>query len=87
MWGPLKYGFDHSYGGLAGALGMYDHRYRLNTATYTRTWHRNDEYVDEEGHVYDLVTDNAIDLLENTFPKDAAILPVPSLFWSSYSPG
>jgi arylsulfatase A-like enzyme len=69
-WGPLKYGFDHSYGGLAGALGMYDHRYRLNTA-YTRTWHRNDEYVDEEGHAYDLVTDNAIDLLEDTFPKDA----------------
>ncbi len=69
-WGPLKYGFDHSYGGLAGALGMYDHRYRLNREPYTRTWIRNDEYVDEEGHVYDLVTDNAIDLIENTFTKD-----------------
>lgn len=69
-WGPLKYGFDHSYGGLAGAMGMYDHRYRLNREPYTRTWHRNDEFVDEEGHVYDLVTDNAIDLLENTFSKD-----------------
>lgn len=69
-WGPLKFGFDHSYGGLAGAMGMYDHRYRLNREPYTRTWHRNDEYVDEEGHVYDLVTDNAIDLLENVFTKD-----------------
>jgi len=69
-WGPLKYGFDYSYGGLAGALGMYDHRYRLNRPPYTRSWHRNDEYVDEEGHAYDLVTDNAIDLLENTFPED-----------------
>jgi len=69
-WGPLKYGFNHSYGGLAGALGMYDHRYRLNREPYTRTWIRNDEYVDEEGHVYDLVTDNAIDLIKNTFTKD-----------------
>lgn len=68
-WGPLKYGFNHSYGSLAGALGMYDHRYRLNRPLYTRTWHRNDKYVDEEGHAYDLVTDNAIDLLENTFTK------------------
>ena len=68
--GPLKYGFNHSYGGLAGALGMYDHRYRLNRPPYTRTWHRNDEYVDEEGHAYDLVTDNAIDLLKNEFSKD-----------------
>jgi len=69
-WGPLNYGFDHAYGGLAGALGMYDHRYRLNRKPYTRTWYRNDEHIDEEGHVYDLVTDNAIDLLENTFTKD-----------------
>jgi arylsulfatase A-like enzyme len=49
---------------------MYDHRYRLNREPYTRTWYRNDEYIDEEGHVYDLVTDNAIDLLENVFSKD-----------------
>lgn len=69
-WGPLKYGFDYSYGGLAGALGMYDHRYRLNRPPYTRSWHRMDEYVDEEGHAYDLVTDNAIDLIENKFQED-----------------
>ncbi|MCA9438320.1 MAG: sulfatase-like hydrolase/transferase [Candidatus Omnitrophica bacterium] len=30
-WGPNHYGFDFSYGSLAGAVGMYDHRYRLNT--------------------------------------------------------
>ena len=69
-WGPLKYGFNHAYGGLAGALGMYDHRYRLNREPYTRTWYRNDEYIDEEGHVYDLVTDHAINLLENKFSKE-----------------
>ena len=69
-WGPLQYGFDHAYGSLAGALGMYDHRYRLNMEPYTRTWYRDNEYIDEEGHVYDLVTENAIDLIENTFTKD-----------------
>jgi len=69
-WGPLNYGFNHAYGGLAGALGMYDHRYRLNREPYTRTWYRDNEYIDEEGHVYDLVTDNAINLLENTFSED-----------------
>jgi arylsulfatase A-like enzyme len=69
-WGPLNYGFDHAYGSLAGAVGMYDHRYRLNREPYTRTWYRDDHYVDEAGHVYDLVTDNAIDLLENVFTRD-----------------
>lgn len=69
-WGPMKYGFDHSYGGLAGAVGMYDHRYRLNREPFTRTWIRDDEYFDEEGHAYDLVTDHAVDLLENTFTRD-----------------
>ncbi len=69
-WGPLKYGFDYSYGGLAGALGMYDHRYRLNREPFTRTWIRNDEYVDEVGHVYDLVTDNALALIKDTFARD-----------------
>ena len=30
-WGPNHYGFDYSYGSLAGAVGMYDHRYRLDS--------------------------------------------------------
>jgi arylsulfatase A-like enzyme len=58
-WGPNHHGFDHSYGSLAGASGMYDHRYRLNTP-YWRTWHRNHEFVEEVGHVTDLVTDEAV---------------------------
>ncbi len=69
-WGPMKYGFDHSYGCLAGAVGMYDHRYRLDREPYTRTWIKDDQYFDEEGHAYDLVTDHAIDMLENTFTGD-----------------
>ena len=54
-WGPNHYGFDYSHGSLAGAVGMYDHRYRLDSPFVT-TWHRNHEFIQEEGHVTDLTT-------------------------------
>ena len=60
-WGPNFFGFDHSYGSFAGAVGMFDHRYRLNRPNFARTWHRNHEYVDEEGHATDLVTREAVE--------------------------
>ena len=63
-WGPNHYGFDHSYGSLAGAVGMYDHRYRLTRPEFTQTWHRNHEFVDEEGHATDLVTREAVQWIE-----------------------
>ena len=58
-WGPKHYGFDYSYGSFAGAVGMYDHRYRLKSP-FAKTWHRNHEYCDDEGHATDIVTDEAI---------------------------
>lgn len=58
-WGPNHHGFDHSYGALSGALGAYDHRYRLGTP-YEKTWHRNLGYIEEEGHVMDLLTREAV---------------------------
>ena len=57
-WGPNHYGFDESYGSLAGAIGMYDHRYRLNSP-FVQTWHRNHEFREDEGHATDLVTEEA----------------------------
>jgi len=62
-WGPNHHGFDHSYGSLAGAVGMYDHRYRLSSP-YAQTWHRNHAFVGEEGHATDLVTREAIRWIE-----------------------
>ncbi|MCO6042333.1 arylsulfatase [Aeoliella sp. ICT_H6.2] len=62
-WGPNHHGFDHSYGSLAGAVGMLDHRYRLGTS-FTKTWHRNHEFVEEQGHATDLVTAEAVKLLK-----------------------
>jgi arylsulfatase A-like enzyme len=63
-WGPNHFGFDYSYGCLAGATGMFDHRYRLTRPEFSRTWHRNERYVDEEGHVTDLATREAVAWIE-----------------------
>jgi arylsulfatase B len=50
--GPKKYGFDYSYGYLHGQLDQYTHFYKNGN----RTWHRNDEFMNEEGHATDLIT-------------------------------
>jgi len=58
--GPLEYGFDQSYGFFHGQIDKLSHRYKNGD----RTWHRNDEYVDEEGHSLDLITAEAIRFIE-----------------------
>ncbi len=60
-WGPNKFGFDHSFGSLAGGVGPYDHRYK--TGPYTETWHRNGQRIEEKGHVTDLIAQEAIEFL------------------------
>lgn len=62
-WGPNHYGFDHSYGSLAGGVSPWNHRYKKGPYTYT--WHRNEELLDEKGHVTDLITDEAVQWLES----------------------
>ncbi|MAE75708.1 MAG: arylsulfatase [Planctomycetes bacterium] len=62
-WGPNHYGFDSSHGSLAGAVGMYDHRYRLESPFVT-TWHRDHEWIEEEGHVTDLCASEAVRFIE-----------------------
>ncbi len=63
-WGPNHYGFDYSYGSLAGAVGPYDHRYRLTRPEFTTTFHRNQQFIDEEGHITDLTMQEAINWIE-----------------------
>jgi arylsulfatase A-like enzyme len=63
--GPNHFGFDASYGSLAGAVGMYDHRYR--EGEYCETWHRDLELVEgfENGiHATDLVARAAVRFIE-----------------------
>lgn len=57
--GPGQFGFDHSHGSLTGAVGMYDHRYRIDSP-FGRTWHRNHEFIEEVGHVTDLTAKEVV---------------------------
>ncbi|MDH7568397.1 MAG: arylsulfatase [Armatimonadota bacterium] len=61
-WGPRRYGFNRSYGCLAGGIGQYDHRYKLGP--YTHTWHRDEVLLEEEGHSTDLIAREAVRWLQ-----------------------
>ncbi|SHM79670.1 Arylsulfatase A [Cyclobacterium lianum] len=63
---PLKYGFQSSYGYFDGQIDPYTHEYKTETEqTERRSWHRNDEYLEEGGsHVTDLITAEAIRIIE-----------------------
>lgn len=62
-WGPNHFGFDHSYGSLAGGVSPWNHRYKKGP--YTVTWHRNEELVEESGHVTDLLTNEAVEWIRS----------------------
>lgn len=62
QWGPCRFGFDHGYGSLAGGCGPYDHRYKMGP--FTRTWHRDDQLIEEEGHITDLIAREAVRWIE-----------------------
>ena len=55
--GPNHFGFDYSYGSLAGGISPWNHRYKKGP--WTKTWHRNEQLLEESGHVTDLLTAEA----------------------------
>ena len=57
-WGPNHFGFDHSYGSLAGGVTAWSHLYKKGQ--FSVTWHRNEELLEEEGHVTDLLANEAV---------------------------
>jgi arylsulfatase A-like enzyme len=61
-WGPQQFGFDHSYGSLAGGVTSYTHVYK--TGEFATTWHRDGQLIEEEGHVTDLLTKDAVRFIE-----------------------
>jgi arylsulfatase A-like enzyme len=69
-WGPRRYGFDQSYGSLAGAVGAYDHRYRPDSP-YAQTWHRDDEFTEDRGHATDLVAQEAVSRIKEHVLRDS----------------
>ncbi len=58
--GPRRFGFDFSYGYFHGQIDPYTHLYKNGALT----WHRNDQFVEEKGHVTDLLTDEAVRFVE-----------------------
>ncbi len=72
--GPRKYGFDQSYGYLHGQIDQLTHRYKNGD----RTWHRNDEFIDEPGHATDLIAAEAVRFI--SAKRDA-----PFLLWTAFS--
>lgn len=57
--GPNHFGFDHSYGSLAGGVGPWVHRYKKGP--YSVTWHRNEKLHEDSGHVTDILTREAVE--------------------------
>ena len=72
--GPRQYGFDQTYGYLHGQLDQYSHRYKNGD----RTWHRNDRFIDEEGHATDLIAAEAERTIRNSREQ-------PLFLWVAFS--
>ena len=79
-WGPNHFGFDHSYGSLAGGIAPYNHRYKKGN--YSVTWHRNHELLEEEGHVTDLLTNEAVKWIDE---KTSAENPKPFFLYVPFT--
>lgn len=73
---PMNFGFNTSYGYLRGQIDPYTHLYKNGN----KTWHQNDELLDEEGHATDLITDEAIRFIEKPRENDN-----PFFLYLSYS--
>ncbi|QIF03653.1 arylsulfatase [Roseimicrobium sp. ORNL1] len=66
-WGPNHHGFNYSYGCFDGAVGPLNHLYRKNV----KSWHRNGEFIEEEGHATDLIAREASQWITHHRQQDA----------------
>jgi arylsulfatase A-like enzyme len=58
--GPSRYGFESTHGYLHGQIDPYTHRYKNGD----RTWHRQDQFLDEPGHATDLIAADAVRVID-----------------------
>ena len=72
-WGPNHYGFDHSYGSMAGAVDPWEHTYRQGP--YKETWHRDGTLIKEKGNATELVAKQVNDWIRTE--KDPWFIYVP----------
>ncbi len=57
---PDNYGFDHAHGHLGPWVDFYTHRSQLERLS----WHRNGEYIEQEGHATDLIAEESIGFIK-----------------------
>ncbi len=74
-WGPNHFGFDHSYGSMAGGVTPWSHFYKKGP--YSTTWHRNEKLFSEQGHVTDLLAKEAVTWIEKQKDDTPFFLYVP----------
>ncbi len=72
--GPRQYGFDQTYGYFHGQIDQYSHLYKNGD----RTWHRNDSFIEEEGHATDLIAAEAVRTIKS--PREQ-----PLFLWVGFS--
>lgn len=63
QFSPNHFGFNTSYGSLAGGVDPYNHCYKRGQ--FSSTWHRNGELLEEKGHVTDLIVREAVEWIES----------------------
>lgn len=68
---PSKFGFDYSYGCLDGHGHVYTHEYTPGGKGERglKTWHRNGKLIEEEGHITDLIGNEACKFIEKNKDK------------------
>ncbi len=60
--GPRRFGFSSSYGYLHGQIDQYTHIYKNGD----RSWHRNEQFIDEQGHATDLIAAETVNQIKNS---------------------
>jgi arylsulfatase A-like enzyme len=73
--GPRQFGFASTYGYFHGQIDPHTHRYKNGD----KTWHRDDEFIEENGHATDLLAAEAVRRIE------AARGPAPFFLFLSFS--
>lgn len=68
--GPNQYGFQYTYGYLHGQIDQFSHEYKFGD----KSWHRNGEFFDEEGHATDLIANEAVRFIKEMRDKKKPFL-------------
>ncbi len=64
--GPNEYGFQYTYGYLHGQIDQFSHEYKFGD----QSWHKNGEFVDVEGHATDLIANETMRYIKESWNRE-----------------